>query len=163
MINNSTQELQALDNELANLIENRDLLLDSINRMTKEDLRQVDQSLPQGRHSAELLRFFENLSGRSGLVLKNIDFTEKIEIKKEASAGQPKPGGIVSIPQPQSASPTKELPINFSLLGNYESFKAFLGGLERNTRIMDVRAINFSSAGTGGIFTILMQAKTYYQ
>ena len=162
MIKNSTQELQSLDNELTDLIENRDVLLDSINRMTKEDLRRIDQSLPQGRNSAELLKFFENLSGRSGLVLKNIDFTEKVETKKEAS-GQPKPGGAVSIPQPKSASPTKELPINFSLLGSYESFKAFLGGLERNMRIMDVKSITFSSAGTGGIFTILMQAKTYYQ
>ena len=154
------RDLRELNEELNNLIENRDFLLETINRISKEDLTRIDEALPKDQQAAQLLAFFEGLSGRSGLVLKSIELSEKIEVKAE-TPGQPRPGlGVVP---PKSSGPVREFPITMNMLGTYDSFKNFLGTLENNLRIVDVDNLNFSVTGTADLFSFNIKLKTYYQ
>lgn len=157
-------DLQSTSQELESLIANRDALIDSINRISKDDLDRINQALPQGQQSAQLLIFFENISGKSGLVLKTIDVSNKDNAAAgvtAASAGQPKPGG--SIVAPKTVSIIQEFPINMNLIGTYDSFKKFLSGLENNLRVIDLKTITFGSAGSSGVLNFSIVGKTYYQ
>lgn len=154
------RDLRALNEELNSLIENRDFLLDTINRISKTDLARTDEALPKDRRAAQLLAFFESLSGKSGLVLKSIELSEKIEVKAE-SPGQPRPGVGISPAKPSGL--VREFPITINMLGTYESFKSFLGALETSLRVVDVDNLNFSVTGTADLFSFSLKLKTYYQ
>ncbi|MDP3710376.1 MAG: hypothetical protein Q8R29_01485 [bacterium] len=154
------RDLRSLNDELNSLIENRDFLLDTINRISKNDLSRVDEVLPKDRQAAQLLALFESLSGKSGLVLKSIELSEKVEVKAE-SPGQPRPG--LGIPSQKPSGPVREFPISMSMLGTYDSFKNFLGMLERNLRVSDIDNLNFSITGTTDLFSFSLKLKTYYQ
>lgn len=154
------RDLRALNEELNSLIENRDFLLDTINRISKTDLARIDESLPKDRQAAQLLAFFESLAGKSGLVLKSIELSEKIEVKAE-SPGQPRPGAGLAPARP--SGPVREFPIIMNMLGTYDSFKNFLSVLETNLRVVDVDNLNFSVTGTAELFSFSLKLKTYYQ
>lgn len=154
-------DLRVLSEELNNLIENRDFLLDTINRISKNDLARIDEAMPQNQQAAELIALFESLSGRNGLVLKNIELSEKVEVKVADTSGQPRPG--IGIPPPKQSSSVREFPIILSMLGTYDSFKNFLKSLEKNLRLVDMDNINFSVTGTADLFSFNLKLKTYYQ
>jgi hypothetical protein len=154
------RDLRSLNDELNSLIENRDFLLDTINRISRNDLSRVDEVLPKDRQAARLLALFESLSGKSGLVLKSIELSEKVEVKAE-SPGQPRPG--LGITPPKPSGPVREFPISMSMLGTYDSFKNFMGMLERNLRVSDIDNLNFSITGTTDLFSFSLKLKTYYQ
>lgn len=153
--------LRSLSLELDGLIENRDFLLDSINQISKNDLDRVNEALPQGQQAAPLLAFFESLAGRNGLVLKNIELFEKTEAKTTVTSAQPRPGLVLPTPKPQG--PVKEFPITMSLFGTYDSFKNFLGGLEKNLRLIDIQDVSFSATGEEDLFSISLKVKIFYQ
>lgn len=160
-----TKDLQAINQELDVLTQNRDTLIEAINRISKDDLDRIDQSMPQGQQAASLLVYFESLAGKNGLALKSIDLSEKVQSAAAAGSGssQPKPGGAV-VPAPQtSLSSIKDFPLTMHLIGTYDSFKGFLRALEKSSRIIDVKTVVFASSGVGGVFNFTVQAKTYYQ
>lgn len=155
------KNLRSISGELDGLIENKDALIDSVNRISKNDLDRINQAMPQEKHAAELLTFFENLSGRSGLVLKNIDLADKTEARTAGALNQPKPGASIILPK--SNSQISEFPITMNLLGTYDAFKTFLSGLEKSLRIIHVQNVTFGSAGVSGIFGFTVRAKAFYQ
>ena len=155
-------DLRVLSNELNSLIENRDFLLETINRISKDDLARIDEAMPQSQQAAELIAFFESLSGRNGLVLKNIELSEKIDAKIAEAPGQPRPGAGIQAPTKQSGS-VREFPIIMSMLGTYDSFKNFLEALEKNLRLVDMDSLSFSATGATDLFSYNLKLKTYYQ
>jgi len=157
----ATQELQEISQELDNLIINKDQLISSVNRISKENLDRMDVALPSNKKAAELLVFFESVAGKNSLVLKNIDLEEKI-LAERTSLGNPRPGSAIANTNRPSGE-VNELPITMNLLGGYDSFKNFLRDLEQNLRIIDVENINFSATSNSSVFTFGIKVKTYYQ
>lgn len=148
--------------ELDELIQNRDLLIETINTISKQDLDRINASLPEGPHSSDFLVLLENLSSAHGLILKRLDlasFTQPATTGTESS--QPKPSGVI-IATPL-ADKTKEFPIHFNVNGSYKAFKDFLIDVERNLRLIDIQEISFSSTGKGDTIEFVVKAKTYYQ
>src|SRR3989344_4908731 len=86
---------------------------------------------------------------------------------------------IVSVPIVQGASgesgasasrkslvnPFGSVDFQVRMVGSYENFKSFLGNLETNIRIFDVKRINFQQAGKPNQDTYIydLTATTYYQ
>lgn len=153
-----TKDLADISGEFDTLIQNRDALVDQINTLSQNDLGRIDRALPEGPKASEFLVSIEALARKHGLVMRRIDIAS-VETKA-ATGGQPRPAGTPTTP-PQSTGPITELPINLSLVGNYEAFKGFLVDLEKNLRIIDTGDISFSAAG--GAFDFSIKTTTYYQ
>lgn len=157
--------LRDINTELDRLIINRDDLLEEINRISKSDLDRVRQAVPVGSQEAELMTNLEQIAGKNGLVLKNIEFEKTAaELSKPpagATLGQPKPGGNFHVLQ--TTGPFKELPFSLILLGTYESLKAFLDGLEKNIRIVDIKRLTLGASGTSNVFGVTVKAKVFNQ
>lgn len=55
--------------------------------------------------------------------------------------------------------------VETTLIGSYESIRAFIEALERDVRIMDINEVSIESAADPGsnLFTVRLQLKAYYQ
>ena len=79
--------------------------------------------------------------------------------------------GINYLPVKPSTAPLSSakgigtLRLNLKLFGSYQAFKSFLGDMEKNVRIMDVKTLKIEGAGKPNqdIFTYTMDVDTYYQ
>lgn len=156
LLRQETENLRNLSSELDELMQNRDALIQTLNSVSREDLRRIDLALPQGARSAEMLALLEVLAQKNNVLLRQVDLVEESAAGK---GGQPRPGGI-STPAP--SGPYQELPVTLSVLSPYEAFKSFLDDLENNLRIIDVTGLSFTASGRNQ-FDFTIKAKTYYQ
>ena len=64
-----------------------------------------------------------------------------------------------------SAKGTGTLRLNLKLFGSYPAFKSFLGDMEKNVRVMDVKTLKIEQAGKSNqdIFVYTIDVDTYYQ
>ena len=177
-------DLTAVSKQYDDLIKNRDALLASINSISKENLDRLDQALPLGSNASEFLVALESYTASNGVALKRVDLASPAEEAKpsaavpSASAPRPVQNPVPFQPKPQSnpqpaifASASSggekaigELPFSIGVSGSYSALKKFLGGLERNIRLIDVSEISFSSpAKADESMDVTLRAKTYYQ
>jgi len=149
--------------ELDELIQNRDALIETINTIPQDNLKRLNTSLPEGPNSSNFLVVLENLSVTHGLILKRVDLASFVQTQTPPAAGvaQPKPSSLIF--SETSAKAVKEFPINLNLEGTYDAFKTFLSDLEKNTRIIDIQEISFSSSVKAQNYEFFIKAKTYYQ
>ena len=132
-IGSSRQEitrLQSLHEELNQLAERRDELTRAYNAIPEADLVKLTAIVPRDPASASVLADFEALTRKHGLVLERVEFL----------AGD-RTATTLGIP---SARLYRTLPVAMNLRGSYESFRAFLTGLEQNLRLFDATEINFT-------------------
>lgn len=159
-IRKETEGLRNMSAEFDELTQNRDLLVNLVNKVSKDDLQRIERALPQGQKSADVLVFLEAAALRHGLFLQHVDLAGNTESKSE-NQGQPKPGGGVTIASAQGS--VREFPIALELVGSYESFKGLLKEIEFTLPLMDTQGISFSAPGRGGATNFTLRAKTYYQ
>lgn len=152
------EDLQQTSEEFDGLIQSRDTLIETINVISAEHRKLIDQALPRGPAGADLLVSLEGLSKQNGLALKRADLTSTITTKQIAG-GQPKTSGQPTV-QPTTIS---EFPINLNLTGPYTSFKRFLENVEKNIRLLEVENITFITPSKGDVFDFNLRLKTYYQ
>jgi len=143
------EELALKVNELKEIYDSR-----------RNAINKVYYILPVKKDVPGLIVQLEALASESGLVLNNINFTEK-EIKKSATlkTGQ-------GIPATELKQDCKSLIVSSEIGGSYQSFKSFLKALEYNVRIMDIKSIDFSieeSEEKGWDFTFNLEIEVYYQ
>ena len=134
------------------------------------DITRIEAALPKEIDLPNLLVLVESLISSSGLITQDIDvLASKPIVRRAAAQTTSQSAGGIS-PRFLSA-PTEEdrghavATIAFSMLGTYESFKAFLQDAERSLRIFDVETISFSSPASGqsAVFSFSMKMKTYYK
>lgn len=154
--------LQNLSAELDELINNRDLLFEKINAISKDNLAKIDTALPNGPKAAEFLVFLENLATKHSVTLKNTTLTGSTVTKTTTSPGQPRPSQSSTSIQGQKIP---ELPLSLQVTGQYGALKNFLGDLEKNLRITDVENISFGSPTEKdkNEFQFSLTLKAYYQ
>jgi len=149
------ENLYNLSVELDELIQNRDSLIQTLNSVSREDLKRIDLALPQGARAAEFLTTLETLAKRNNIIMRQVDLIGE----SAPTPGQPRPGGTANLPR---TGAYRELPMTLSVTGSYESFKFFLRDLEYNLRIIDVLGVSFSGSGRNQ-FDFTIKGKTYYQ
>ncbi|MBI2644309.1 MAG: type 4a pilus biogenesis protein PilO [Candidatus Wildermuthbacteria bacterium] len=91
----------------------------------KEELAKIDYALPEGMETPFLYHFFRGIASQSGSVLKDISIADA---KAEKGA----------------QSQLKEIAIDLSFTGSYESLKAFLQTLRSSAKIFYVESIEIA-------------------
>ena len=96
----------------------------------QDSLVKIESALPQDSSLSSLLSFFQKESSENGLLLKNVNPTER-KRKEE-------PKGILA--------KVKETYISLNLTGTYPSLKGFLESLEKSSRLIEVENISIDAA-----------------
>lgn len=135
----NTQHLRDTIAELDELIANRDSLLRSVNAISQEDLKRINQAFPQGPKAAELIVLLESLGSKNGVRLKRIDLGSTAG---QSAANQPRLGAV---PVRNAPNTIQELSINIGISGTYQSIKAFLVDLEKTARVVAIKEIAFGA------------------
>ena len=125
----------------------RDELLNKYNSLSKDDLLRLESLMPSRPDSGFLLTTLEALSKKNGVLLKRIDIREQAE--KAAALNQ-------------AALPFELLPFEITISGSYESFRSFLGDLERSRRLVEVKEVSFTAGGANS-YEVAIKAATFWQ
>jgi type IV pilus assembly protein PilO len=104
----------------------------------KADIAQIDSALPIDPSIPALFYFIQVTASENGLVLGNI---------KEGTMTQ--------------GEQFRDIPLSVSLLGSYNALKNFLNAIYKNSRMIEVTSISFSSPAKGGDFTFALELKTH--
>ena len=139
--------LQAISKELTELTAERDRLLEAYRSIPAADLDKLRAVAPARPETAQALVDVESLAAASGVSVSRIEFGAV----RDASAGA---GAAVGRAIP--------IPVTLGLQGSYETFKRFLFVLERNLRLTDITAVNFSG-GERGALGVSVQGRMYYR
>lgn len=109
----------------------------------KEELAQIDSAFPTESSPPALFNFIRRTSAQNGLILKSMNL--------QLASGQ-------------SKEKIQKISFSVSVTGSYSSFKNFLSSIYKNTRLIEVNSISFSSAGEkegeSNLFTFSMALET---
>jgi Tfp pilus assembly protein PilO len=141
-----------------NFLKEKEELLVKVNQLKqsyesrKDEIDKIYYVLPFEKDISNLIVQFEALASENGLVLESINF-------KESAATTTATGEKI-------VKGYKTLDVSLKAGGNYQSFVAFLGALEFNIRLMDIKSIDFSAAQAGedsSLFIFDISLEVYYQ
>jgi len=141
--------LQQLSTELGGVIAQRDAIRQVYNAIPEADLQKLAVLAPASPETPAILVDIEALARQHGIALGEVDFT---------SPEKPAIGGLPVVTGERFAN----ISTNIHLAGSYESFRSFLGGLERNLRLFDASEINFA-AGKDVRLPIVLKGDFYYR
>lgn len=128
-------------------------------KKNKEELKILDDALPDAPRVPELLVDIESLANASGLLISNLLLTipPAAEVAKDQSQ-QKKIEGLLN-----STDNLIPLQIILTLKGDYPGVKSFLTNLEQNLRLIDVFSLNFAAVQTETESqTFVLKLQTYY-
>ena len=154
-------DLENLSAELDGLISNRDIMLQKINSVSKENLERIEKTLPKTAQITDFLTFLEELAGKYSLELR-ASYESASEARGKILSNQPLPAAAISLPG--GADAIQELAGSINISGSYETLRSFLADLERNLRITDINSIAFGSPPeTKQQFQFSLNLKSYYK
>lgn len=122
------------------------------NAIDPANLARLAIFLPDSVDNVGLILNLNALAARSGLSLSNIDVTTNTAAS-DASSREALP---VS-----NASPVSSVDLSLSAIGTYAALQAFLNGVEKSERLLDVRDITVKGSNTG-IYTYQMTLRLYW-
>ena len=116
------------------------ILKDQINNKTN-DIRKLNELIPDKKSVPELISSLTEISGQAGLAVNDLNF------------------GDVLI---QAESVFREIQIDLKMSGNYIATRNFLRLLEKNTRLINATSIKISQTPGSGLLAISVQLRAYY-
>lgn len=160
---------QALD-KAAQLQQLKQSLLARYNAFDSGNLDHLQKLLPDHVDNIGLILELDNLAGRYGLALQNVDVstpsTQIPSAKGSAGAAGTTVGSLSNANQTYSS-----LTLTFSTQGSYDSFVQFMNDLQSSLRIVDIVSLAVSPASTtvapGGVasqplYTYKITLRTYW-
>lgn len=108
------------------------------NAIDQDNLARLSVFLPDSVDNVRLILDINALAARSGLSLANIDVT------RNDSGGT----GNDALPAAR-ANPVGSADLSLSAIGTYSALHAFLAGIEKSARLLDVRDIVVNGSNTG--------------
>ena len=126
-------------------------LIAARNAMDPTDLTRLTTLLPDSVDNVGIILDLNALAARSGFALTNID------VSKDALSSATTPSGS----QAPGASPVGSVDLSLSGSGTYAAFQAFLQGVERSQRLLDVQDLVVKGSDTG-IYTYQMTIRLYW-
>jgi Tfp pilus assembly protein PilO len=128
----------ALD-KATQLQEVKQTLLSRYNSFDPNAITRLSTMLPDQVDNIRLILDLDNLAGRFGMQLQNVDIS--------SSASQS--GSVVSSIA-SAAQPYDSLTIQFSTHGTYQQFTQFLSALQSSLRLVDILSISLAPSGSTG-------------
>src|SRR4030043_329314 len=125
--NQKKQEVEFTDEEFRAKEEYLLNIENTLKELSKysEEVSKIDSALPSDPSIAALLNYFQKESSQNGLILKNIDVS-----------------GLFT--QEASTDKIQKMPFSLTVAGSYASFKNFVLSIYKNTRLIEIKSINFS-------------------
>lgn len=125
-------------------------LTDARNAIDPANLTRLSTFLPDSVNNVGLVLDLNALAARSGLSLANID----VVVNNTSASAQ----GALSV---ASANPVGSVNLSLSAIGTYAALKAFLIGIEKSARLLDVRDIVVRGSDTG-VYNYQMKIRLYW-
>lgn len=128
-------------------------LADARNNIDTTDMERLTTLLPDSVDNVVLILDLNALAARSGLMLSNIDV-----MKSDAkSANSINTGALPAT----GVSPVGSIDLSLSAVGTYDAFRAFLTGVEKSARLLDVRDLTVRGSDTG-LYVYKMTLRLYW-
>ncbi|HCR52644.1 TPA: hypothetical protein DIV48_03325 [Candidatus Kaiserbacteria bacterium] len=118
------------------------------------NLERLKIFLPDSVDNVGLILNINALAARSGLSLSNID------VAKGSSMGNSETSGAAALPTDE-ANPVGSIDLSLSAVGSYAALQAFLAGLEKSARLLDIRDITVKGSDTG-VYNYQMTVRLYW-
>lgn len=143
------KEMEQQSSELDGVLDNarklqrlRDDLLQKQQEITSSDISRLGKLIPENSDNVKLILEFQKIAEQYGLQIETASSTKDDE--EGVGGGQnididTKDYGIITI--------------DFTLSGGYSEFISFLGSIEENLRLADVRNMSLSSSSGAGVGT----------
>ncbi len=114
----------------------------------KDEIDKVNIFLPDDEDQASVIIGLEEIASESGIFLESISFAP--QSSPLVAAG----GGDIAL--------WKDLSLQISASGSYSSFKNFIKAVEKNMRLMDVRAARVNSQENDKQFKLSVDLDAHY-
>lgn len=115
-------------------------------------LERLTTFLPDSVDNVGLILDINALAARSGLSLANIDVAAG-----DGGAKNSAPGALPTI----ATNPVGSINLSLSALGTFSAFQAFLSGIERSARLLDIQDISVKGSDTG-VYTYQITLRLYW-
>ena len=102
-----------------------------------DQLAKINSNFSDGPSVPSLFDFFQKISSENGLLLQDINFVGQFPLLKAAKEKRSLLRGI--------KGSIYESTIEMNVFGSYDSFKSYLSVLEKSSRLMEVKTVNFTS------------------
>lgn len=133
--------------------EQQNALASARNAIDPANLARLATFLPDSVDNVGLILDLNALAARSGFSLANIDVISNTAAAAKAPAQQGLPAA--------GASPVGSIDLSLSAVGTYAALQAFLAGVERSARLLDVRDIVVKGSDTG-VYNYQMALRLYW-
>ncbi|MDD3531340.1 MAG: GspMb/PilO family protein [Candidatus Pacebacteria bacterium] len=133
--------------------EQQNSLATSRNAIDPAYLTRLSTFLPDSVDNVGLILDLNALAARSGLSLSNIDVIS-------SAAGTAKTSTNRGLPA-AGANPVGSVDLTLSAVGTYPALQAFLVGVERSARLLDVRDVVVKGSDTG-VYNYQMALRLYW-
>jgi len=129
-------EIETKDEEIGlkeEYLSNLEILSEKLSTY-EEQLSKIDSALPEDPSVAALFNFFQKTSSENGLILTDIDVSELFS------------SGDSAQDQESSGERIQKMSFSLSVGGSYSAFKNFLSAVYKNSRLIEIKSISFSSS-----------------
>lgn len=120
------------------------------NAIDQDSLNRLSVLLPDSVDNVSLILDINALAARSGLSLANVD------VLTDDSTVSGKKGNEIA-----RANPVGSVDLSLSAIGTYSALQAFLAGIEKSARLLDVRDISVKGSDTG-VYNYQMVVRLYW-
>lgn len=135
------------------LEERRDKLLQLYSGISPSDMERLDKILPANPDNVKLILEIDGLARSQGLSLQNV----KIKESEENTANQPQARN-----NQRSNPDIGTLTLEFATVGPYPGYVNFIGSLEKNLRIMNVKKSSFIAPEDSANYQFQTSVETYW-
>lgn len=123
------------------------------NDIDPANLARLKTFLPDSVDNVGLILDLNTLAAVSGISLSNIDV-----VAKSKNSSGPDALGAISVSE---ASPIDFVDMSLSAVGTYTTFQAFLVGIEKSARLLDVRELTIKGSDNG-VYSYQMTIRFYW-
>jgi Tfp pilus assembly protein PilO len=156
---NKKQEYENSMATISNIESVQKGLQDKFNKISDDDKKNIDATLPTSFSFVKLVSQIDALSAGFGISIGNITLKGQ-----SSSVGD-------SIKTSQPAKPYNSAIIGFSFKSSYENFNAFMNELGRSMRILDIKSMRLESGSVSkdakdvkntGVYSYVVEFETYW-
>lgn len=119
------------------------------NEIAAEDLAALEIFLPDSVDNVGLTLDLNALASRSGLSVENIDVVDASNSTKSLGSDT------------TSSNPIGSVDLSLSVVGTFAALQAFLSGIEKSARLLDVHDLVVTGSDTG-VYTYKMAIRLYW-
>ena len=156
IVKTSTAELNDSKSALAQAQELdsvRSQLSDKENSFSQEDMAKLQKMLPDSVDSVRFIIDMQSIAARQGLAVQDIAVNDVGSASAASSATALGPSG----------KPYSETQLGFSITTTYEKLLSFLGDLEKNLRLVEIKSLSFTADDVHpNIYKVSMTLSTFW-